>query len=336
MKNPWRLVIAVAVLAGLGLYLRFGGKKAGSATTPALVTFKNKQVVRIAVDRPGQPQVILDRAGGNGRGKWRMDQPYAAAADSGAVATLLTTASTILPAEKLGAVKDLQPFGLNHPARVSLTLASGTKYTFLLGGKSPTSENVYLKLASSPQIYTVPSYVKTDLEQTAFALQDKSLLDFSADQVNQVTLDYHGKHFQFTRSQGKWPKAEKANLNDLTDAFANAEMDAMISPQGKDPAKYGLVHPPVTVQFTWQGGSGEVLIGKLKSKASGDYYARSGNNPAIYTLNNYLLDDIKNLTKPVKKTAVTAKSHAAKAQAKAKPRGKAQAPAPVQLHPVKR
>ncbi len=325
MKNPWRLVIAVAVLAGLGLYLRFGGKKAGSAAAPSLVTFKNKQVVRIAVDRPGQPQVILDRVGG----KWRMDQPYAAAADSGAVATLLTTAGAILPAEKLGAVKDLQPFGLNHPARVALTLASGTKYAFLLGGKSPTSENVYLKLASSPQVYTVPSYVKTDLEQTAFALQDKSLLNFSSDQVNQVTLDYHGKHFQFARSQGKWPQAEKANLNDLTDAFANAEMDAMISPQGKDPAKYGLVHPPITVQFTWQGGSGEVLIGKQESKTSGDYYARSGDNPAIYTLNSYLLDDIKHLTKPVKKPAVSAK-------AKAKPRGKAQAPAPHKLHTVNR
>lgn len=336
MKNPWRLVIAVAVLAGLGLYLRFGGKKAGSAAAPALVTFKNKQVVRIAVDRPGQPQVILDRAVGKGRrkwrGKWQMDQPYAAAADSGAVATLLTTAGAILPAEKLGAVKDLQPFGLNHPASVTLTLASGKKYTFLLGGKSPTSENVYLKLASSPQVYTVPSYVKTDLEQTAFALQDKSLLNFSSDQVNQVALDYHGKHFQFTRSQGKWPPAEKANLNDLTDAFANAEMDAMISPQGKDPAKYGLVHPPVTVQFTWQGGSGEVLIGKQKSKASGDYYARSGDNPAIYTLNSYLLDDIKHLTKPVKKPAASAKAHAAKANAK--PKGKTAAP--LQLHPVKR
>lgn len=326
MKNLWRLVIAVAVLAGLGLYLRFGGGAAKHAAVPALVKFKSKQVDRIEVDRPGQPQVILDRTSG----KWRMDQPYTAAADSGAVATLLTTASTVLPAEKLGAVKNLQPFGLNHPARVSLSLASGKKYTFLLGGKSPTSENIYLKLASSPKVYTVPSYVKTDLEQTAFALQDKSLLNFSADQVNQVTLEYHGKHFQFVRSKGKWPKAEKANLNDLTDAFANAEMDSMVSPQGKDPAKYGLVHPPITVQFAWQGGSGEVLIGKQKSKASGDYYARSGDNPAIYTLNSYLLDDVKHLTKPVKKPVASAK-------AKTMPNGKIKtAAAPLQLHPVKK
>lgn len=296
MKNLWRLIIAVVILVALGLYLRFPGKKSAASALADLVTFPTNQVNRIQVDRPGQPEVILDRADG----KWRLEQPYAAPADSGAVSTLLTTASTILPAEKLGTISNLQPFGLDSqasPARVQLTLANGKTYDFLLGGTSPTSENVYLKLGSSPQVYTVPSYVKADLEQTAFALQDKSLLHFTSDQVNAVDLVDHGKKLHFARAKGKWPQAERSNLSNLTDAFANGEMDAMVSPAGADPAKYGLVHPPIIVRFTWTGGAGEVLIGK--KKGGSEYYARSGGNPAIYTLNSYLLDDIHALTQPV-------------------------------------
>lgn len=293
MKGLWRLIIAVVILVALGLYLRFPGKKSAASTMAGLVSFPASQVSRIQVDRPGQPQVILDRT----NGAWRLEQPYAAAADSGAVSTLLTTASTILPAERLGAITNLQPFGLGgkaSPATIQLTLKSGKEYQFLLGGTSPTSENIYLKLGSSPQVYTVPSYVKTDLEQTAFALQDKSLLHFTSDQVNAVDLMDQGKKFHFARVKGQWPKAEQSNLSDLTDAFANGEMDAMVSPSGADPAKYGLAHPAITVRFAWTGGSGEVMVGKKKNGS--EYYARSSGNPAIYTFNSYLLDDIHALT----------------------------------------
>lgn len=294
MKSLWRLIIAIVILVGLGLYLRFPGNKTAANALPDLVTFQPSQVTRIQVDRVGRPQVILDRSGG----QWRLEQPYAAPADSSAVSTLLTTATTILPAEKLGVVHNLQPFGLDQPSAVKLTLKDGKRYDFLLGGTSPTSDNVYLKLGSSADVYTVPSYVKSDLEPTAFALQDKSLLHFTSDEVNAVDLTYHGKHFHFARVKGKWPAADKSNLSALTDAFANGEMDAMVSPSGADPARYGLVHPPITVQFRWTGGSGEVLIGKKKGNT--DYYARSGDNPAVYTLNSYLLDDIQALTtKPV-------------------------------------
>ncbi|MGH9534570.1 MAG: DUF4340 domain-containing protein [Terriglobales bacterium] len=302
MKSLWRLIIAVAILVALGLYLRFPAKPAKSAAPDDLVTFQPSQVNRVQVDRPGQPQVILDRD----HGQWRLEQPYPAAADSGAVSTLLTTASSIMPAEKLGAVQKLAPFGLDQPASVALQLGNGKTYTFLLGGTSPTSENVYLKLASSPNVYTVPAYVKTDLEQTAFALQDKSLLDFDADQVSRVTLQDHGRTLTFTRTKGAWPKAEASNLNDLTSAFANAEMDAMVSPQGTDPAKYGLVNPPITVQFAWPDGSGEVVIGH--KKGASDYYARNGDDPAIYTVNSYLLDDIHSLAKPAKPQAAAKKT----------------------------
>lgn len=298
-----RLIIAVVILAGLIVYWRWPVKKQAAAATPVLAKFDAGQAHRIAVDQAGQPEVILDKVNGH----WRLAQPYSAAADAEAVSTLLTTASSIDPAETLGAEKNLAPFGLNAPATVTVTLANGRQYQFEFGADTPTGGNQYLKLGDAPAVYTVASYVKGDMVKNAFALRDKSLLQFASDDVNSLRLTYKGKEFSFARKNGKWPASEADNIQSLTDALSNAQMDALVDPTGKDAAKYGLTRPTADITLNWTGGRGELQIGAKKGAA--EYYARASGSPAIFTLSSYLLDDVQTLAAPppappVVKTAV--------------------------------
>ena len=52
--------------------------------------------------------------------------------------------------------------------------------------------------------------------------------------------------------------------------------------------------------LTWKGGQGRVEIGAKKGT---DYYARSSDSPAIFTLAGYLVTDMQALLKPPAKPA---------------------------------
>lgn len=320
-----RLIVAVVILIGLFAALRWWPeKKPASAATPALVKFDPGQANRIEVDQSGQPAVILDKV----KDQWQLAQPYAAAADSGAVTTLLTTASSLAPAEKIGAEKNLAPFGLDDAASVAISLANGSKYRFLFGSNTPTGDDLYLKLADSPDVYTVPTYVKGDMIKAAFDLRDKSVLHLTSDKVDSVALRYRGKSLEFKRSNGKWTGPQADNIQNLADAIVNAQMDAIVDPTGKTAAKYGLAHPATVVSLVWKGGQGRLEVGNKKGES--EYYARSSESPAVFTINSYLTDDMADLIKPpTPAPTVSATTVAAPAQArKKKPKtGKAKAAA---------
>lgn len=322
-----RLIIAVVILVGLIVVLRWPARKSAPAVTPAVVKFDPGQASRIQVDQSGQPEVILDKV----NGQWRIEQPFAAAADAGAVTTLLTTASTIDPAEKLGPQKDLAPFGLTAPATVQVSLSGGAKFSFLFGSNTPTGDNMYLKLASAPDVYTIPTYIKSDMVKSAFDLRDKNLLHFTADKLNSLRLQYQGKNFAFARQSGKWPADQADNIQTLADALSNAQMDALIDAGGKSAAKVGLTHPATVVSLAWDGGQADLDIGN--KKGTSEYYARSSESPAIFTINSYLLDDIKALAQPPQKTpAVSGATPGTTpvAQPKVVKKAKAAAPKPSQ------
>lgn len=72
-------------------------------------------------------------------------------------------------------------------------------------------------------------------------------------------------------------------------------MDALTDREGKDAAKYGLGRPAGVLSLAWKGGQGRVEIG---SKQGTDYYARSSESPAVFTLAGYIVTDMQNLLKP--------------------------------------
>lgn len=298
MKDWIRLVIAVAILAGLGgLYLWLGKQnKPAEAATPPLATFDAGSVQQISIQDGSNPPVTLATQGGN----WRLLQPYAYAADNGQVSTLLSTLSGVHPSEQLGPQKDLSIFGLDKPSTVQLQLARGRKLEFDFGSDVPAGGGVYLRTAASSGVVTVPAYIKTDAMKSAFDLQDRTVLHFSSDNLTGVTFQEKGKKASFERKDNKWPEAKQSDIQNLLDTLQGARMDALTDVEGKDMAKYGLAKPDGVLTLSWKGGQGRVEIGAKKGT---DYYAHSSDTPAIFTLAGYIVTDMQALLKPPAKSA---------------------------------
>lgn len=293
MKGLIRLAIAVVVLAGLGgLYLWLGKQnKPAEAATPALATFVSASVQQISIQDGSNPPVALSKQAGN----WRLLQPYSYAADNSEVGTLLSTLSGIHPSEQLGPQKDLGIFGLDKPSTVQLQLAQGKKLQFEFGSDVPAGGGVYLRTGDSPGVVTVPAYIKTDAIKSAFDLQDRTVLRFSSDNLTGLTFQDKGRKASFERKDGKWPEAKQTDIQNLLDTLQGARMDAITDVQGKDAAKYGLARPATLLTLNWKGGQGRLEIGAKKGT---DYYARSSDGPAIFTLAEYIVTDMQALLKP--------------------------------------
>jgi hypothetical protein len=309
MKGLIRLATAVVVLAGLGgLYLWLGKQsKPAEAATPALATFDSASVQQISIQDGSNPPVTLSKQGGN----WRLLQPYSYAADNSEVGTLLSTLSGVHPTEQLGPQKDLVIFGLDKPSTVQLQLAQGKELRFAFGSDVPAGGGVYLRTGDSAGVVTVPAYIKTDAVKSAFDLQDRTVLHFSSDNLTGLTFQDKGRKAGFERKDGQWPEAKQSDIQNLVDTLQGARMDAITDVQGKDAAKYGLARPATLLNLNWKGGQGRLEIGAKKGT---DYYARSSDGPAIFTLAGYIVTDMQALLKPPAKSK--AKNASAKSSAK--------------------
>lgn len=298
MRGLIRLAIAVVILAGLGgLYLWLNKhNKPAEAATPPLATFDSAAVQQISIQDGANPPVVVTKQGGN----WRLVQPYSYPADNGAVSTLLSTLSGAHASEQLGPQKDLSIFGLDKPSTVQLQLAQGKKVQFDFGSDVPAGGGVYVRTAASPGVVTVPAYIKTDAVKSAFDLQDRTVLHFSSDNLTGLTFREKGRNASFERKDGKWPEAKQSDIQNLVDALQEARMDVLTDVQGKDAAKYGLAKPATVLTLEWKGGEGRLDIG---SKQGADYYARSSDGPAIFTLAGYIVTDMQALLKPPAKPA---------------------------------
>lgn len=314
MKSWWRLVVAIIVLIVIVAVLKWPHKTKPVAAAKPLVSLTASEVQRISIQQPGQPDVVLTKSGSN----WKLDQPYSFAADSTAVSSLIDTLDDITGATKVTDVTpkiQLANFGLDaaaktgQPSTVELGLSSGKTVNFIFGSDTPTGDNTYFRVGSRGAIEMVSSYIKTDSLKAAFDLQDKQVLHFPSGQITGVTLIAKGKTLHFTKTKDAWPKAQSSNITSLIESLSDAQMNAMKATDAAAAAKLasqdGLTHPSYVVTLEWQGGQDTLTIGAKTGAA--EYYARNSETPAVFTLSDYLISDITNLTSPAAQPAVVSK-----------------------------
>lgn len=298
MKSWLRLLIAVVILIIIVAVLYWPQKAKTVAAAKPLVTLDNGQVNRIAISRPGQPQVVLTKSGSD----WKLDQPYAYPADAPTVDSLLNSLGDITGATDVGNAGNAAAFGLAQPSTVELGLSTGKTVDFEFGSDTPTGGNAYLRLGDSGPIEMAPSDVRDNALKSAFDLQDKTVLHFPDGQLTALDVSSGAKKLHLDRVNNAWPKAQASNAQSLVDALQDGQMTAMPDPTGKNAATEGLVHPAITLKLTWKGGASELDLGAKKGAA--EYYARNSSGPAIFTLSDYLVTDINNLLTPAKPLTV--------------------------------
>lgn len=163
------LLIVLALLGGGVWYSELRDK--GSADTAAagatgnqvqIQKFAEQDVRQIVITKADQ-KIQVDRPEG---GAWTL-QPSGQNADSVRVSSVLFRLADLQATKKVAdAPTDLAQYGLDSPSlTVTTTLADGTVYPLLLGGRSPTEAGTYVKKADDPPVYLISSQLGTDLDK---------------------------------------------------------------------------------------------------------------------------------------------------------------------------
>ena len=163
------LLIVLALLGGVVWYSELRDKGSTDAAAPGasgsqvqIQKFADQDVRQLVVTKADQ-QVEVDRPEG---GAWTL-QPSGQNADSVRVSSVLFRLTNLQATKKVAdAPTDLAQYGLDSPSlTVSTTLADGTAFPLLLGGRSPTEAGTYVKKGDDPTVYLISSQLGTDLEK---------------------------------------------------------------------------------------------------------------------------------------------------------------------------
>ena len=293
MKNRGLLVAAV-VLAALSGVLYWSNHhppsestaKASIDTPPRILSLKQEDISRLEIKKQGGE--ALDLAKGDA-GKWLITAPKPLPADQDAVASLLSTVSS-LNADRLVDEKasDLAQYGLAQPAlQLEVTTKDAKPQTLLLGDQTPAGSAVFAKLAGDPRVFTVATYNKSSIDKSPNDLRDKRLLTIDFDKLSQLDILTKKQDIEFARNKQEWqivkPKplrADNFQVEEIVRKLRDAKLEVPASDADakKSSAVFNSATQVATAKVTDTASTQELQIRKAKD----DYYAKSSAVPGIY------------------------------------------------------
>lgn len=305
------LLVAVVLLAGLGVGLYFSNKqKAAEAAKPSadappkILALTEGDITKIDIKKKGADQAVLEKT----NGKWQLTAPTAYRADQDTVSQLVTSVANV-SGDTVVEDKASNPaaYGLTSPSmEVDITGKGGKVSRLKIGDDTPTNSGSYAMLEGNPKVFTVASYVKSEVDKSENDLRDKRLLTFDQDKLSQVELTAKKQDIVFGRDKDQWqivkPKplrADGGQVEDLLRKLKDAKMDTSLSDEDakKAAAAFASGMPVATVKLTDPSGTQQMEIRKSKD----DYYAKSSVVPGVFKVSMDLgtgvdksVDDFRN------------------------------------------
>jgi hypothetical protein len=302
--KPNGLLIAVALLAVLGAGVWWSNRKQASAKTDTATKILSIPADGVQEVRLKNPQQTIDLKRENG--KWLMTQPQALPADNDTTTTLVSALSS-LNADTVVDDKatDLAPYGLKTPTvDVTVTEKGGKTDDLLIGDETLKGDGSYAKLANDPRVFTIASYVKTNIDKSPNDLRDKRLMTFDSDKLTRVDLQPAGKpEVEFGKNSDGWQilkprplRADGGTVDSLVSNLKDVRMDLSEEPD-KAEKEFAAGTKVATASITDSSGNQTIEVHKDKD----NYYAKSTAVAGIYKVSadfgkglDKNLDDFRN------------------------------------------
>lgn len=267
-------LVLVVVIAGLVLLVAYEPGIDVPAKPQPLTTMARESVTRLAVERPNQPTVRMEKQGG----RWRVTEPFALPANAYRVGALLDILKT--PSHDQLTVSDLERFSLAQP-KASLTL-NETRLDF--GGTESLSARRYVRRGDTVHLITDRFFYHLVAGATNFV--DYQLLGPEAAPVEIALPDAH-----LARKDGGWtltPDAPGVGADDLTglvDAWRGAQAIDVKPFETSEDAEVVTVRlrdQEGSIRFLVTLGEGEAIF--ARPDAGVQYHLPSASADALLTL----------------------------------------------------
>lgn len=299
MNRGRSFLLLLALAAGVGAYVWFVEMKrdpdaAEEGTREKLFTVEASQIQEVRITNEASEQSTLKKTGD----RWMLAELTGAEVDE-AEAGNITSGLATLEASR---VVDEQPaslaeYGLDKPrVTTSFTDAAGKQHTLLIGSKTPTGGDLYAKLADSPRVVLIGSYLEETFNRSRFDLRDKSALKFARDAVGSITITNASGTIALARADGAWrmtapteAAADDAAVESLISRLSAARMQSIV--EKPDVATMGLAKPAASVAIT--AGPTRAVLEIGGPAGEGSVYARDTVRDLVFTVESSLADELK-------------------------------------------
>ncbi|NCO36873.1 MAG: hypothetical protein AUJ92_06735 [Armatimonadetes bacterium CG2_30_59_28] len=247
---------------------------------------------------------------------WKLFQPKTAAADSGAVDSVLWDVDDLKADEFIDKPQPLKVYGLHQPQMQIAVSEGSTTTTIQVGRKKGDDSGVFAKVDGRDTVYIVAVDVLKDFDKSLKDLLDKTVVKFEREDLKKLTIRRDGKPLVIEHTgKDKWmitsPKKVEADggklstiLYDIENMTADTiagELPTQDVRRAKSLAFYGLDKPSIQVDVELkQGKPITVLLGK-RTQSGDKVYGMRKDDSTVYTKSDYLLTDLQKSVDDLKK-----------------------------------
>lgn len=272
------LLLALVVVGGLAIWLfpsdkdkdKAGDQKPAATSNQPLIepALAEKDVVAVAIERPGKPRAAFERApkAGGAAGEyddWRMIEPLAAPAEQGMVSNVVRQYSQLQTVTRFepgaaGAVTAADA-GLDAPrATVVLKSGAGKEYRVEIGKKVGLGNDTYVRLAGSKTIGVSTGDLFEQLSRDISTYRAKTLFKVVANDAVAVEIEHEGKRYEFRRGADKqWLMnapmksfADPTKVTGLVSKFTMLRANEFVEAASDSPASFGFDPPFLKMRVT--------------------------------------------------------------------------------------
>ncbi len=302
MRGLRSTLVLLLIALGLGAYIYFVESDRPPGGTPeprdTVFDFESDDITRLSVTAESGDHTVLEKTDN----RWRLVEPFAGAVD---VTEVVALASSLASLEMQRVVAepeettDLTAFGLGEPRiEVGVTTTTGTDARLLIGEQTPTGGDLYATLAGSNRVFLISGYLDGTFNRTTFDLRDKTILDFTRDQVDALEITGTDLAIRLRQEDNRWslvhPIEAHADLgvtNGLVGRLSTGQMTAIEAESTDDLEPYGLDTPRLTVTVGLGSSAATLLIGD--TTPAGTVYARDTARDLVFTITSSLVTDIE-------------------------------------------
>jgi hypothetical protein len=297
--SPRRLLPLLAVLLVLGgAYFAARWHQGATAKrrqdAQKLFQVQAGDITQVVLKR-GQEEVHLTKQGND----WRLTKPLADRADPLTLTSLTTALAGLQQDRELGEDKDLNRFGLETPAFIIEFTASGQTHRVAFGSRTPGEQGFYARKDQAPQILIIAAGAKQTLDRTVKDLRDKTLLEFTPDQVKSLKIRVGQVNLELKKiGENTWQWVGRENLKIRADRVEMllrtlhlARVQEFVEETPRDLKNFGLDPKSAgEVTVAWDKGSQTLVLGLRQDKI---VFARRGAAGPVVQVDKGLLDKLE-------------------------------------------
>lgn len=213
--------------------------------------------------------------------KWEMVRPLKVRANASEIEGILSTLEymdcrrTLSPRQIAEQKLSLADYGLDKPRITATIQGRQGPVVFQIGNEAKQGASLYIQVAGNSDILLVEKDLATRLSKKIEDYRERALFDFSAAQINRVSLKNGSKLLEFSKTNQLWRIIQPLNarvdagvLDEFLRKTADLRAEDFLSDDPVTAKEFGLEEPAQEVSVVLDGSEGTqtLLLGqKLKA-----------------------------------------------------------------------